>query len=61
MKERTGTRQAKTYLSDLCELLENQMVVSGVGEIRISTLSNTADYFAENGWRGLSHCILSAT
>ena len=50
VKERTGTRQAKTYLSDLCELLENQTVVSSVGEIRLSTLSNTADYFAENGW-----------
>lgn len=50
VKERTGTRQAKTYLADLSALLENQTIKSSDGAIRVSTLSNTADYFAENGW-----------
>ena len=50
VKERTGTRQAKTYLADLAELLENQTLVHDGGRLRLSTLSNTADYFAENGW-----------
>lgn len=50
VKERTGTRQAKTYLADLSALLENQTIKSSDGSIRVSTLSNTADYFAENGW-----------
>ena len=50
VKERTGTRQAKKYLSDLAALLENQTLASDGGHLRVSTLSNTADYFAENGW-----------
>ena len=50
VKERTGTRQAKTYLADLAGLLENQTLTSASGHLRMSTLSNTTDYFAENGW-----------
>lgn len=50
VKERTGTRQAKKHLSDLAALLENQTLASDGGHLRVSTLSNTADYFAENGW-----------
>ena len=50
VKERTGTRQAKKYLSDLAALLENQTLASDGGHLRVATLSNTADYFAENGW-----------
>lgn len=50
VKERTGTRQAKKYLSDLAAILENQTIKSSDGALRMSTLSNTADYFAENGW-----------
>ncbi len=50
VKERTGTRQAKTYLADLADLLENQTLGHVGGHLRLSTLSNTADYFAENGW-----------
>lgn len=50
VKERTGTRQAKAYLADLADLLENQTLVANGGNLRLSTLSNTADYIAENGW-----------
>lgn len=50
VKERTGTRQAKKYLSDMAALLENQTLAADGGHLRLSTLSNTADYFSENGW-----------
>jgi hypothetical protein len=50
VKERTGTRQAKTYLSELADLLENQRLVSEHGTLMVSPLSNQGDYFAENGW-----------
>jgi hypothetical protein len=48
--ERTGTRVAKTYVSQLCDLLENQRLRSSDGSLAISTLSNQVSYWTENGW-----------
>jgi hypothetical protein len=50
VRERTGTRQAKTYLADLSDLLENRRIVSADGSLMVSPLSNQGDYFTENGW-----------
>ena len=48
--ERTGTRTAKTYLSQLCDLLENQRLRSSDGSLVVSTLSNQGSYVTDNGW-----------
>ena len=50
VRERTGTRQAKTYLATLAEMLENRRLISSAGSLMVSPLSNQGDYFAENGW-----------
>ncbi len=50
VKERTGTRQAKLYLSELADLLENSRLVSDECSLMVSPLSNQGDYFSENGW-----------
>lgn len=48
--ERTGTRTAKTYLAQLCSLLENQRLRTEAGTVTVSPLSNQGSYVAENGW-----------
>lgn len=48
--ERTGTRTAKTYLSQLCALLENQRLRTDAGSVAVSTLANQGSYISENGW-----------
>lgn len=50
VQERTGTRTAKTYLSQLCDLLENQRLRSSDGSLVVSTLSNQGSYVTDNGW-----------
>lgn len=50
VKESTGTRQAKQYLTEVCALAENSRIVSSDGNVRLSTLSNMVDYFLDNGW-----------
>jgi hypothetical protein len=57
VQENSGTRQARTYQSDLQGLLENKTVRSSKGTLRMATLSNSVDYFTDNGWYVLETTI----
>jgi hypothetical protein len=57
VQENSGTRQARTYQSDLQGLLENKTIRSSKGTLRLTTLSNSVDYFTDNGWYVLETTI----
>jgi hypothetical protein len=50
VKENTGTRSARRWLSDLVALLENQRIGDPGSQLSFGTLSGAARYVTDNGW-----------
>lgn len=50
VKEGTGVRVAKEYLSSLAGLLENATIRGSAGAVRLGNLSGPVSYTTPNGW-----------